>query len=89
MVLHKSAQSSAPCITPTDIHTISHHQIPFRPLLANAGISNKHVCGEESCRAIWKVVQLTAGCNLFPAQTDGPPHVFCSLHPKLYVKTTL
>lgn len=90
----KNAQSSVLCSTHTDFHahayTITHHQIPFRPLLGNDGTSNKHVCGEEGCRVIWKVVQLAAGCNLFPAQTDGPPlHVFCFLHPKPHLKTTL
>lgn len=71
VVFHKNAQSSALRITPTNMHTITHHQIPYRPLLANDGISNKHVCGEESCRVIWKLVQHAAGCSLFPAQQMG------------------
>lgn len=76
-----------PC---THKHKITHHQIPFSPLLGNDGTSNKHVCGEEGCRVIWKVVQLAAGCNLFPAQTDGPPlHVFYFLHQNLHLKTRL
>lgn len=30
-------------------------------------------CDAVGCRVIWRVVQLAAGCSLFPVQTDGSP----------------